>query len=566
VKKGGRRRNKVTTKGCVVGLFILLLLSIKGSLLCPLYRVQAQAPSPPEEKYSTIPTNDTYYITNGTFWKWMKGNFTNKWGKKYQDIVFVFGGCYGGGFVKSMPINDLSDAVAMSASDWDQESRATPASYANPPGGFSYFLESLKEVIRLNPYMLIDDIFKEAYKNDAARPKYETPQVKSKPGTIQGNRWGLLDGMKSNHTIMYCADPDMAAWNDLEGMYKVLRDRGVKESDIAVLYGDGTGKKPDENGNENVVPKDHLAQASLKNLMDAIITNASQGNMFESFMFWFAGHGDNDVKLKGTPANQIVDAYGTYTFPFDVDASSIDAVFSSVSLPSVEIYQWNVTVSDNSVIINGVYVGSLDPLSSVTTLYFGKDQIPFSQFDDTFTIQSNQSTAFALGNITLYSGEVPVQMVYIVPYGPTAIFTESTHTPKVGELVEFDATTSQPGWNGTSTTPITEYRWDFGDGNNTAITAPVIYHTYEQVGTYYVTLTVYAPGTTPDSDTSSAERKVVYAAPVGSYSVPIDTVTTATPPIACFALVAISLASATIVATIATTIHFKRVKRRKEKH
>jgi len=118
------------------------------------------------------------------------------------------------------------------------------------------------------------------------------------------------------------------------------------------------------------------------------------------------------------------------------------------------------------------------------------------------------------------------------------VFTESTETPSVDEQVRFDATNSQPGWNLTEI-PITEYRWDFGDGSQVTTTTPIIYHTYKQAGTYYVTLTVYAPGTTPETDTSyPPQRKVVYAVPVGGYSLPIEKYTGTMPLIPYFTLVA----------------------------
>jgi len=146
---------------------------------------------------------------------------------------------------------------------------------------------------------------------------------------------------------------------------------------------------------------------------------------------------------------------------------------------------------------------------------------------------------------------------------PKAVFTESIDTPKVREQVRFDATSSQPGWNHTDI-PITEYRWDFGDGNKTTTNTPVTYHSYEEAGIYYVTLTVYAPGTTPDTDTSPAQRKTVSTVPVGGYTVPFSIVTTATALTAYFALTVVGLASTTTVATVATAIYVRRVKRRKD--
>lgn len=89
----------------------------------------------------------------------------------------------------------------------------------------------------------------------------------------------------------------------------------------------------------------------------------------------------------------------------------------------------------------------------------------------------------------------------VLPHGPEANFTENPERPRVNETVKFDASNSLPGWNGTHNMPIMEYRWDFGDGNKTTASVPIIYHTYKSAGVYIVTLTVYAPGASPETDT-----------------------------------------------------------------
>ena len=68
---------------------------------------------------------------------------------------------------------------------------------------------------------------------------------------------------------------------------------------------------------------------------------------------------------------------------------------------------------------------------------------------------------------------------------PTASFTYSPLEPKVGEVVMFNASTSMP--NGGE---IIDYEWDFGDGNITSTSEPIITHLYSVEGTYNVTLTV----------------------------------------------------------------------------
>jgi len=120
------------------------------------------------------------------------------------------------------------------------------------------------------------------------------------------------------------------------------------------------------------------------------------------------------------------------------------------------------------------------------------------------------------------------QVQIVQPHGPKAEFTVVPETANIGQLVKFDATTSQAGWNGTNQMPIIEYRWDFGDGNKTTVPAPTIYHTFGSSGIYYPTLTVYASRATPETD-ATTHKIVVMSVPVGGYSVSLARYSTAMP-------------------------------------
>ena len=86
------------------------------------------------------------------------------------------------------------------------------------------------------------------------------------------------------------------------------------------------------------------------------------------------------------------------------------------------------------------------------------------------------------------------EVVTVPPYPPKAVKTHSPLYPEVNETVTFDASASEPGWDGDSLTPIVDYRWDFGDGSpQVAGPDPVVSHKYETPGDYLVTLEVYAP-------------------------------------------------------------------------
>jgi PKD repeat protein len=92
------------------------------------------------------------------------------------------------------------------------------------------------------------------------------------------------------------------------------------------------------------------------------------------------------------------------------------------------------------------------------------------------------------------------KMVQVIPIGPPkANFTTSPAVPSFNQTLTFDASASVLGWNGTMHPSIVLYTWDFGDGNTTATTVPVVYHAYSQKGNRTVTLTVTDAGGRTDS-------------------------------------------------------------------
>jgi hypothetical protein len=116
----------------------------------------------------------------------------------------------------------------------------------------------------------------------------------------------------------------------------------------------------------------------------------------------------------------------------------------------------------------------------------------------------------------------------VPPYGPTAEFAVTPETTYVGKSVKFDASGSQSGWNGTHERPITEYRWDFGDGNKTTTYTPIVYHSFTSSGDYNVELTVYSPGAMPETD-AVTHKVTIATVPVGGYSITLNTPTETKP-------------------------------------
>jgi hypothetical protein len=72
---------------------------------------------------------------------------------------------------------------------------------------------------------------------------------------------------------------------------------------------------------------------------------------------------------------------------------------------------------------------------------------------------------------------------YLVP--PVARFIYSPSTPYKHQTLRFDASESSNLYGS-----ITAYEWEFGDGNKTVTSSPLVTHVYETKGTYNVNLTV----------------------------------------------------------------------------
>ena len=97
---------------------------------------------------------------------------------------------------------------------------------------------------------------------------------------------------------------------------------------------------------------------------------------------------------------------------------------------------------------------------------------------------------------------------------PIANFTFSPEAPITEEIITFNASTSyDPDGS------IVNYRWDFSDGNVTAVIDPTINHTFATAGQYNVTLTV--TDSEGLSNSTSKILKIRARAPYFKYVIPI---------------------------------------------
>jgi len=218
--------------------------------------------------------------------------------------------------------------------------------------------------------------------------------------------------------------------------------------------------------------------------------------------------GDGNVTTIASPiVTHIYTTFGNYTVTLTVTDNDGD-MDTSTKIVTVRDYPTAAFTYSPSFPIVGETVtfnaSSSAPNGGVISSYlwdFG---------DGTPSVNTNNSIAThvysTLGNYTVTLtvtdseglSDTATDMVRLRDY-PYATFTFSPDYPIEGETVTFDASSTIPNGG-----VITSYQWNFGDGNITTVTDPIIAHVYSVIGNYTVTLTV-----TDSEELSDSESKTV---------------------------------------------------------
>ena len=234
----------------------------------------------------------------------------------------------------------------------------------------------------------------------------------------------------------------------------------------------------------------------------------------------------------GTDAN----ADGIGDTPYVIDQQNIDhyPLMSTFPSPSesmapVADFTWsppdpiaNETITlDASISKNGWNGTSSIPISNYSW-DFGDNstsngQVVTHAYSTTgnFTVRLNVTDIQGLWNTTEKQVQVGQQRA------PLGSFVMNPETAHVNDVVEFNASGSISGWNGTHENPIVSYTWDFGDGNGTSSVESTINHSYAEAGVFNVTLTVSDSGNV----NSSFSRAVLVIMPT---SLSVSTSSTST--------------------------------------
>jgi len=241
--------------------------------------------------------------------------------------------------------------------------------------------------------------------------------------------------------------------------------------------------------------------------------------------FWDFGDGTNAT---GVTTTHSYTAVGTYTVTLTVtdDDYATDTAnatkFIVENMPPVALFSENATRVLTGEVISFNASASYDPDGSVVGYFWD-----FGDGTNATGVTSSHSyvddgvytvTLTVTDNMGGTGSTKATKTVLNRP--PVASFTENATTVLTGEAIHFDASTSSDP-DGS----VVSYFWDFGDGTNA--TGVTVDHSYDDDGTYTVTLTV----TDDDGakDTANATKMVLNRPPVASFTENATTVLTGVP-------------------------------------
>jgi PKD repeat protein len=247
-------------------------------------------------------------------------------------------------------------------------------------------------------------------------------------------------------------------------------------------------------GGETQVPDFLVSPQDVVQLQTATF-DASSATLDHLLVAYAWDFGDGS-KGSGRVASHQYRDVGTYTVTLTVtdQAGRKGSRSRSVSVGSSGLPTASFVFSPSNpgigeeIAFNGAASAAIAPRSIVKYDWqFGTDRtgsgmVVFKTYDTPGTYNVTLTVTDDAGNKATATQGVTVGTSS--PGGLAAAFTFSPTAPVQDTSVNFNASTS------TSADPIVEYRWNFGDGSTATRTTATVAHTFNDPGTYVVTLRI----------------------------------------------------------------------------
>jgi hypothetical protein len=348
----------------------------------------------------------------------------------------VFGGCFTADFSNKLGTSTVGTAgkpvAVLAATD-----STKPFECAGGTGTGSTFANGVTEGIGQDGASAQD-----GFDNGKRKTRRNQPEGGQTPTMTTAAGGGAIkpgQGAASYHAILFSGKPTKCSdWQDLDKMYKELRNKGYPAANIDCHFGRGERRgqpgdntpilsKEDfsagnsvkqENGDLSKCPEfSDQGQAikpatheDLKKALEKLKTIADAGPN-EQYFLWFADH--STLLAMATPESRSCD--GTALCSVDVNAPSELFHVPTDGTMGVEIRTHGVTSPGHTVYANYNPIGQLDPALDGELQFF-----PAAAFGPIFPGLNSIAVItyganFDIADVGISSGEVPIQPATALP-------------------------------------------------------------------------------------------------------------------------------------------------------
>jgi len=368
----------------------MVMLSAHTVIIIPFAEGTSDYEDQPLDYYSTVPTINEKKNISDTGLAKLIGTYI---GSDYKNMIFVFGQCYGGGFIDDLAraTSGHSPVAIISASKHNEK-----AWMDDFESGVSHFLQAFNDAVQKDPTRTIWQLFNESEHNDLRGPyakdprdRKEDPQFFAQPQPA-GDNIKLHDGT-SNYAILYAGNPERQNRNDFYRMYETLTDLGYTDDEIFVLY-----------GSIPVWPIDY--EATDENLEFVFETLQRKMGPNETLFFWVSNHGGKQrAILHGSVP---ISPGETLLCSFSLTSDFIESAHATIDPPYVRL-SWDGYIASNPVFLNNYLIGYLSA-TGVYHLEFDATAVPLYEVGNEIKIHSMEEYITSIvADIYLCADDVP---------------------------------------------------------------------------------------------------------------------------------------------------------------
>ena len=359
----------------------------------------------PANKHSSLVTGDGGSIRDDTFATMIANKLKTGATSNVKDAKFIFEQCFGGGMLDDLAtqLGNTVKWVGGAAARWDEPSWGP----GNPTTKGDFWVESLLPELappKDNNQSVLNGL-DNATANDPARPGGGLKDSNNNPVSEHGQSTSANGGDTITLKDPAAASHHAILWGGNADGQRHVNDLNKMKAALEASWGTGPSTSI------TVLTGATATKAQLQAALDALPLNSN-----EEFVFFASDHGDLET-VPAPAAPRIVPPANTDVETFSLLATELLAMElggpgGGNASPFLTVDYSGVTGSTNAVLLNGNFLGFLNPFASETIF-----NVPFGYLSasDTIDIQNAQGSSFTILDKIFSTGSIDTLVAVPVP-------------------------------------------------------------------------------------------------------------------------------------------------------